>query len=59
MVSEEVGLKLENVGLNDLGQAKSIAIDKDNTTIVDGAGSREALEGRVENDPFPGRRDLF
>ncbi len=48
VVSEDVGLKLENVGVNDLGQAKSIVIDKDNTTIVDGAGSREALEGRVK-----------
>ncbi|MBF0202128.1 MAG: chaperonin GroEL [Desulfamplus sp.] len=48
VVSEDVGLKLENVGLNDLGQAKSIVIDKDNTTIVDGNGSREALEGRVK-----------
>jgi len=48
VVSEDVGLKLENVGVNDLGQAKSIVIDKDNTTIIDGAGSREALEGRVK-----------
>jgi len=48
VVSEDVGLKLENVGLNDLGQAKSVVIDKDNTTIIDGAGSREALEGRVK-----------
>ncbi len=48
VVSEDVGLKLENVGVNDLGQAKSVVIDKDNTTIVDGAGSREDLEGRVK-----------
>jgi chaperonin GroEL len=48
VVSEDVGLKLENVGVNDLGQAKSVVIDKDNTTIIDGAGSREALEGRVK-----------
>ncbi len=48
VVSEDVGLKLENVGLNDLGQAKSVVIDKDNTTIIDGGGSREALEGRVK-----------
>jgi chaperonin GroEL len=48
VVSEDVGLKLENVGINDLGQAKSIVVDKDNTTIIDGAGSREALEGRVK-----------
>ena len=48
VVSEDVGLKLENVGINDLGQAKSVVIDKDNTTIVDGAGAREDLEGRVK-----------
>jgi len=48
VVSEDIGIKLENVTLQDLGQAKSITIDKDNTTIVDGAGSREALEGRVK-----------
>jgi len=48
VVSEDVGLKLENVGINDLGQAKSIVIDKDNTTIVDGNGAREDLEGRVK-----------
>jgi chaperonin GroEL len=48
VVSEDIGIKLENVSLQDLGQAKSITIDKDNTTIVDGAGAREALEGRVK-----------
>jgi len=48
VVSEDIGIKLENVTLQDLGQAKSITVDKDNTTIVDGAGSREALEGRVK-----------
>ena len=48
VVSEDIGIKLENVTLEDLGQAKSITVDKDNTTIVDGAGSREALEGRVK-----------
>ncbi|MCD4675853.1 MAG: chaperonin GroEL, partial [Desulfobacula sp.] len=48
VVSEDIGIKLENVTLQDLGQAKSIAIEKDDTTIVDGAGSREALEGRVK-----------
>lgn len=48
MISEDLGLKLENVTLNDLGTAKRITIDKDNTTIVDGGGSRKALEGRVK-----------
>ena len=47
VVSEEKGIKLESVGLNDLGRAKTIRLDKDNTTIVDGAGDRKALEGRV------------
>ncbi|MBU8912033.1 MAG: chaperonin GroEL [Desulfobacterales bacterium] len=48
VVSEDIGIKLENVALQDLGQAKSVTIDKDDTTIVDGAGSREDLEGRVK-----------
>jgi chaperonin GroEL len=47
-VSEEMGLKLENAKLEDLGHAKKVTIDKDNTTIIDGAGSRESLEGRVK-----------
>ncbi len=48
VVSEDLGIKLENLALTDLGQAKRISIDKDNTTIVDGAGTRVALEGRVK-----------
>ncbi|MEA3358887.1 MAG: chaperonin GroEL [Thermodesulfobacteriota bacterium] len=48
VISEDLGLKLENVNVNDLGSAKTINIDKDNTTIVDGAGSRSDLEGRVK-----------
>jgi len=48
VISEDLGLKLENVTLNDLGTAKTINIDKDNTTIVDGGGSRADLEGRVK-----------
>jgi chaperonin GroEL len=48
VVSEELGVKLENITINDLGRAKTIRIDKDNTTIVDGAGSRQALEGRIK-----------
>jgi chaperonin GroEL len=47
VISEEKGIKLETVGLNDLGKAKTIRVDKDNTTIVDGAGDRKTLEGRV------------
>jgi chaperonin GroEL len=48
VISEDLGLKLENVSLNDLGTAKTLNIDKDNTTIVDGGGSRSDLEGRVK-----------
>jgi chaperonin GroEL len=48
VISEDLGLKLENMTLNDLGTAKKVTIDKDNTTIVDGGGSRGSLEGRVK-----------
>jgi len=48
VVSEDLGIKLENLAISDLGKAKRISIDKDNTTIVDGGGSRSALEGRVK-----------
>jgi chaperonin GroEL len=48
MISEDLGIKLENVKLGDLGGAKRVNIDKDNTTIVDGAGTTEDLEGRVK-----------
>ena len=48
VISEDLGLKLENVSLNDLGTAKTLNIDKDNTTIVDGGGTRSDLEGRVK-----------
>ncbi|WP_394730564.1 chaperonin GroEL [Altererythrobacter sp. GH1-8] len=47
MVSEDLGIKLENVTLGMLGQAKKVTIDKDNTTIVDGAGSPEDIKARV------------
>src|SRR5512139_3648786 len=48
VVSEDLGIKLENITVQDLGRAKRITVDKDNTTIVDGAGSRQSLEGRVK-----------
>ena len=47
VISEDLGIKLENVNLNDLGYAKRIVIDKDNTTIIEGAGSAEAIQGRI------------
>jgi chaperonin GroEL len=47
VISEEVGFKLENAVLNDLGRAKRIVIDKDNTTVVDGRGKSDAIQGRI------------
>jgi chaperonin GroEL len=47
VVSEDLGIKLENVTLNMLGRAKKVTIDKDNTTIVDGAGKRKEIDGRI------------
>jgi chaperonin GroEL len=46
VIAEELGLKLENVTLKDLGQAKKIVIDKDDTTIIEGAGAKKDIEGR-------------
>jgi len=48
VISEDLGIKLENVRLDDLGQAKKVVIDKDNTTIVEGHGKRADIEGRVK-----------
>ncbi|MDW8245816.1 MAG: chaperonin GroEL, partial [Sandaracinaceae bacterium] len=48
VISDELGLKLENVTLSDLGRAKRVRIDKDTTTIVDGAGKKEEIKGRIE-----------
>ena len=47
VIAEELGLKLENVTISDLGRAKRIALDKDNSTIVDGAGDKEKIKGRI------------
>jgi chaperonin GroEL len=47
VISEDLGIKLENVKLEDLGRAKKVTIDKDNTTIVEGAGKTSDIEGRV------------
>jgi chaperonin GroEL len=47
-ISEDLGLKLENLTLTDLGSAKKVTIDKENTTIIEGAGSTEAIQGRVK-----------
>jgi chaperonin GroEL len=48
VIAEELGIKLENVTLNDLGRAKRIVIDKDNTTVIDGAGKKADIEGRIK-----------
>ena len=48
MLSEDLGIKLENVSVDDLGQAKRVTIDKDNSTIVEGKGKAKDIEGRVK-----------
>jgi len=48
VISEDLGVKLENVTLKDMGKAKTVRVDKDNTTIVDGNGSRDAIDGRIK-----------
>src|SRR6201982_1682951 len=53
VIAEELGMKLENVTLQDLGRCKRIVIDKDNTTIVDGAGKKADIEGRIKQIGAP------
>ncbi len=48
LISEDLGIKLENVQISDLGRAKRVVIDKENTTIVEGAGSKKDIQGRIE-----------
>ena len=48
VISEDLGINLENVTLNDLGNAKRIVIDKDNTTVVEGEGTTESIQGRID-----------
>jgi len=47
-ITEDLGIKLENIKLDDLGRAKKVVVDKDNTTIVEGAGKQSAIEGRIK-----------
>ncbi len=47
-ITEDLGIKLENIKLEDLGKAKKVVVDKDNTTIVEGAGKTAAIEGRIK-----------
>jgi chaperonin GroEL len=49
VISEELGLKLENAGLDDLGRAKRVEVGKEETTIIDGAGDKAAIEGRIKS----------
>src|SRR5213594_762115 len=48
-ITEDLGIKLENIKLEDLGRAKKVVVDKDNTTIVEGAGKASAIEGRIKH----------
>ena len=48
VISEELGIKLENIRLDDLGKAKKVVIDKENTTIIEGGGSQKEIEGRIK-----------
>jgi chaperonin GroEL len=47
VISEDIGVKLENVTIDDLGEAKKVIVDKDNTTIIEGAGRKSAMQGRI------------
>jgi chaperonin GroEL len=47
-ITEDLGIKLENIKLEDLGKAKKVVVDKDNTTVIDGAGSQKEIEGRIK-----------
>ena len=57
VISEEVGFKLENAVVTDLGRAKRIVVDKDNTTIIDGAGEDDEDPGPHQGDPRRDRQD--
>ena len=56
-ITEDLGIKLENIKMEDLGKAKKVTIDKDNTTIVEGAGNPKDIEGRVKQIRVQVRRD--
>src|SRR5213596_2168086 len=48
IIAEDVGIKLENLKLDDLGRAKKVVVDKDNTTLIEGAGSTKEIQGRIK-----------
>jgi len=52
-ISEDLGIKLESIELTDLGRAKTVVIDKENTTIVEGGGKNSEIQGPREPDPPP------
>ena len=56
LISEDLGIKLENLQLEHLGRAKQITVDKDDTTIVEGAGKQAEIQNRIAADPQPDRR---
>ena len=55
-ITEDLGIKLEGIQLTDLGRAKKVVVDKDNTTLVEGSGKPAEIEGRVSPDQGTGRR---
>ena len=57
LIAEDLGVKLENVTLNQLGRAKRVRIDKETTTIIDGAGDKKGIEARIAPDQDAGRGD--
>ena len=57
LISEDLGIKLENVTLEQLGRAKKITVDKDTTTIVEGGGNAAEIKQRVASDPQADRED--
>ncbi len=57
VISEELGLDLKEATMDQLGRAKSVKVQKENTVIVDGEGDKEAIEARIEPDQRTDRRD--
>ncbi len=57
LISEELGFKLEDVTLAQLGRAQRVVVDKDTTTIIGGAGNKAAIQGRDQDDPHGDRQD--
>ena len=59
VITEELGLDLKDTTMDQLGRAKSVKVQKENTIIVDGEGDKAEIEARVCPDPYPDRRDNF